>query len=1639
MPSELIGKPVSSPASTGGAGTFFEQHVAAYWLALLLVRGIPPIFQDCFVEEVHLQTKRLGWDTDDFLVVGQTDSGKLRKIVGQVKRTFTVAADVKCKKAIQDFWRDFKKSDLFSPDTDCLVLVTQRGTNALLGDFSNLLICARESRDASDFEHRLAAQVSKKAAQYCEVIRNIIGEVERRSMSAAELRPFLRVLNVLSLDLFNETRQTESQIKTLLAYSADGALEDAEATWNELLYEASQGMGSGRSFKYEDLPEKLRQRHSSIRREEERVLQALKDHSALILDGIHSTIGKDLHLDRVGVVNQVIKQLESNQVILISGPAGIGKSVIAKDVVSILGHDHFTFAFRAAEFACAHLDETLEKMQLNGKKLKAILASQPRKVILVESVERLLEKSTRDAFNDLLTFVAQDKSWWLLLTCRDYSTDTVRSAFLKQPNLDHSVVKVSPLDDEELGKVKAACPALAYPLENQALRELLRNPFFLDKALQINWSAERELPRSERDLRALFWREIVRSEDRSIDGMPRQRSDAFVKIALRRAQTLSSHADCGDLDPKVLDALLKDSLIVSDPKNDKFIAPAHDVLEDWAILHWIEEQYLGHRDSIQDFAKAIGTYSAIRRAYRKWVTELVQLSPTRVDELFQDAVSNRDLPEYFRDDTLVSLLRSPYAINFLERHSERLWENNKQLLRRLIRLLRVGCVTAPDRLKEHVPLALCFNIPDGPAWGCILKLIQEHLNLFSSEDRLLLLGLIEDWAQGVTKENPYPDGAESVAAIAYWLLKGFYRSIEERKRTLRVLAMIPNADQERFIALLRGSYTDGDRGLLSKELREIIFEDFEGTPVARDMPELFVSIAKDYLLSSETDINRELSYSVDSCLETVFGIKPQRRDGFFPASAYRGPFLSLLRDHHEKGIDLIIDVFNYSAERYAERYARVSFNIEPLSEMLLTFPDGTIRKQWCNAGLWNLYRGTSVGPYVLQSLLMALERWLLEFAEAHPDEIDEILLSILERSASAALTAVVASIATAYPDKCGKTLLVLLSSRECILLDHGRLVNDLVKSLAPSLIADSLPQLNAINKVYEQERKEADSLPHRKRDLVHAVLSLQLGPMASQVLRVLDELRSALPPIEEQNEEDRIWRLALHRMDLRNYRVDKGEIKGLASLGEITSSEEVGRQCIRLDLKEPEPDLKEVVDQNIAQMESMDVRTDLLMWGLKIFRHEEDDNNDPAQWRQKLQQARSTAVEDDGDGDYDLGRCGPGFVAAVCIRDHWNEMLDEERSWCVDVVCSEIERGSEKWDQFTFGRENIFSADRPCAWVLPLLFGKDLNPAQKDRVRRAFVIALSHPVDDVRWYAALGIGRHLWTIDRDLTLRCVNALATEATLVQEAYESERSKTNAGRKGLNEILKDTAAFIRQRFFEADGIASHAYAQMDTSSRFGAMANKCILAILGQAPTEPEAIAAFERLALTFVKWWDLDDDRCQDREKERNLFAEFLLRIPADKALNIIRPIIDAIDSHPDRVSEILLELIAAGGRQPNTPKKVDELFKNLPRSSIVLNSYIKFLYYLGKESLPQAFVHIENCLRQGDQQKMLKEKGTISLLEVLLQRYVYGRPLELKSKGDLKVAVLFLLDLLVDFGSSASFRMRDDFVTPVPATSLSHL
>ena len=1707
---------VSSPASTSGAGTFFEQHVDAYWLALLLVGGIPPILHDCTVDEVQMQTEHRDWHTDDFLVVGKNGSGQLRKLAGQVKRTFTVSAtDDECKKAVQDFWKDFKNPQQFSPDSDRFVLVTLRGTDTLLRHFSGLLDCARASRDEGDFEHRLNTPgfIDKRAVRYCNEIQKIVSEAEDRDVSLAEVWPFLRVLHVQSLDLDTPTAQTEGMIKSLLAHTADkpDAIGVADATWNALLRKASKGMSEARSYRHCDLPEELIQRHSPIADIEQQALLALDDHSKPILDGIRSKIGS-LHLERDSLVQQVLNHLESNQIVLISGVAGSGKSVIAKDTIEILAADHFVFSFRAEEFARPHLDETLQSIHgpASAMTLGAIMTGQGRKVMLVESIERLLEKSTRDAFTDLLTLMAKDKSWRLLLTCRDYAVDLVRTAFLSSRTAGY--IDVPPLNNEELVKVQKHYPQLARPLANPALRRVLRNPYVLDMALRIQWSEQRSLPQSEREFRNLFWQEIVRAEHRSSAGMSQRRENTFVEVSLRRARALTLYANCKDFNPKVVENLRHDSLVVRSQESDSLLAPAHDVMEDWAILYWIQEQYVIHEGSLQELSAEIGGHPAVRRTYRKWVTELVESNLDAADDLFKAAICGEGIPDHFRDDTLISLLRLSSSSALLERQKSELFANDNQPFLRVIHLLRVACVTPNTRLSSLATLPSLFNMPDGVAWACVVKLAATDLDSFVEKDRIHLLRLIEDWVRGVSLQNPYPDGAEAVARIAHWLLSHItgYGSNDYREKILQVIAKIPNADSEGFSALLRGSGEYEGQNYTTKNFQKIIFEELDGAPAARDMPDLIVSVAKGYLLISESDLaqGREYHSFVNIDIEPLFGLKDDIGYNAHLASADCGPFLPLLRNHSSKGLDLIIDVFNHSTEWYAHpREGCEDEAVEPPFEMELIFSDGTSRKQWVNPRLWNLYRGTSVGPDVLQCILMALEHWLLEYAEAHPDELDQTLLNILQRSNSGALTAVVASVATAFPHSAGETLLILLRSRLCILLDRQRLV---IGSQTPTMMADYFPSFNALNKIYKQERKQADKRPYRIRDLEAAILELQSGSFVSRIHEILDQHRAEMPPVEEQNEDDQIWRLAVHRMDIRQYSVAENAAEIQASL-EGSAPAEDSQTYIRLALNPPEPDLQEMMEQSSVEHEAIDAKLRLQNWGRKVFENSNDSTYDSDQWRQKLQEARDaeTGGEDNN---------GVGFVATVCVRDHWDEILVEEREWCVGVICAEVDRQCNNWNNIARVQRNMSSADRACAWVLPLLMGKSLSDDQQACVHQTLIAALTHAIYEVRVYATLSIGQHLWTIDRELALHCVNTLAKQAMLVQHEVVTDselREKSGEGWKGhfwtrlwaslrghrrhakfsyndrrsIDEIEAKVASIVRKRFNEANWISEDDYRQFGPLGGFEPnRPNIDILRILEWAPTESVAIEAFEQIACKLVSYWDAEETLHGNRKVELEIHLQnFLLRTSLTSARRILQPILDATERHPDKVCKLIQGLVNVEDRQPNTSQfwslwklfadkvrqaqwleQIDDqhaagaemisaiflgdwwkegirhwkslegyaehihlLFADLPPSSTILDAYVQFLYKIGEQSLPDAFIRIATQLKEGDPKQMIKKENTVFCLEVLLQRYVYWRPLELKRQKDLREAVLFLLDLLVEVGSSAAFRMRDDFVTPI--------
>lgn len=131
--------------------------------------------------------------------------------------------------------------------------------------------------------------------------------------------------------------------------------------------------------------------------------------------------------------------------------------------------------------------------------------------------------------------------------------------------------------------------------------------------------------------------------------------------------------------------------------------------------------------------------------------------------------------------------------------------------------------------------------------------------------------------------------------------------------------------------------------------------------------------------------------------------------------------------------------------------------------------------------------------------------------------------------------AVVASVAIAYPHDSAETLLVLLSVRDYVMMDRSRLPNE----AQVSRMAGMLPAMRADHQVDEMERKQANALTYRRHDLEAAIANLQLGPSAARVQALFDRHLAACLRKREQDESDLLWRLAIHRMDLRQYELSQ--------------------------------------------------------------------------------------------------------------------------------------------------------------------------------------------------------------------------------------------------------------------------------------------------------------------------------------------------------------------------------------------------------------------------------------------------------------------------------------------------------------------
>ena len=503
--------------------------------------------------------------------------------------------------------------------------------------------------------------------------------------------------------------------------------------------------------------------------------------------------------------------LSNQSVLLLTGPPGSGKSAVAKSIALSAQNDFECMSFRAEEFAKNSIDDVL-RGSITGIQLRAFLGAQQRAMIHVESVERLLEQPIRDAFSELIGILEECENTKLILTCRDYAAETVVNAFFRRGILTPAILELPPLADSELDDVVREFPALEIPFSRRRIRDFLRNPFFLDTAARIDWLGEEDLPADFTTFRRRCWSEVVRFDSFAQAAMPDRRERAILTLAEKRARELRPFVPTDGIDVEALASLVKDGIVIKDDTG--FAAPAHDVIEDWAIIRWSEAVVAQNQWEATKVAESVGDYPAIRRGFREWLKESLERDADKAEQLVLSGYGDESIPQHFREDLLVSMLRSNLAADFVRRRKNEILAGEGNLLVRVIHLLRTACKRSPDWLKGRPTTLSSLLAPDGEGWPAVLEIASESIDLLVPTHTELLVGLLEDWSRGATSNSIVPAGAVPAGDIAFALVDHLneWRDKDLRKRVLLAIARMPRCNESRFVELIQGASDHGEGG-----------------------------------------------------------------------------------------------------------------------------------------------------------------------------------------------------------------------------------------------------------------------------------------------------------------------------------------------------------------------------------------------------------------------------------------------------------------------------------------------------------------------------------------------------------------------------------------------------------------------------------------------------------------------------------------------------------------------------------------------------------------------------------------------------------------------------------------------------------
>ncbi|MGR3179618.1 MAG: hypothetical protein ACUZ8E_16370 [Candidatus Anammoxibacter sp.] len=1235
--------------SKGSGGSNFEQYVQAAFVTTLIIRGHVPCVPTAELIEIGFQTTNRGYETDDLLAVAKSASGQHRLLV-QSKHNITISSNNdKFKKVIKAFWEDYNNSKLFNKTNDRLLLIKSGLTSDERNHLKSLLNWAKTHASESDFASEVNRIKAKK--KWFEIFQTTLKEANNNNpLSDKDVWGFLRCFDLLEYDFLNQGSVDESYFINLIKLSKNNSTTaNAKEIWNSILAYVSKLNPDGGSITIDSIQKEEIYSYFDVKKLSPyfKAIDKLKSDSDCILKPLKNTIN-GFRLERKEINQSIVNSINEFHLTIVTGKPGVGKSVAVKEVLVDEFSSSSIFAFRADQFNEPHIANVFSKQGIDEtiQDIFSCISLIPDKLIIIDSLEKLLEGDPENAFKQLLSLLNEYKDIKIVGTSRKYAIDLIIQKFgIAKGGLN--IVEVKPLEDHELNTVAVQFPQLCSVLENSKIANLLQIPKYLDFAISsLDKDIEDYSELSLTEFKNKLWDNIIEDITTKRRGLSQKRSKAFSNIAIKRAKKMSHFIEPDDdIDSEAIEALEKDEVIFRG-KGEYGFSPSHDILEDWALIKYIAAQNRKHSNPNELF-KNLGNEPAIRRAFRLWVEDYLIDDNGKINELIKSSLKDNTIERYWADEILIAVFKSDNCKSFFQAFEEELLHDRGSFLNRCLRLIRTTC-------KENNLAGnnTSFLLPIGSGWEAVIFFIRKHLPDLV-HIRPSILNIILDWQyhlllESITQQEEILAVKEITLYYINQIEKGdkFWQEDAIKGKSYDLISLLFN-----LASVAKDEIKElVERAKLAKEERDnwksrsfyenIIKYCLSGLysqRLAKELPELIVSTAWDEWKLKPIKEDEPPSYSLhyDLDKEECWGMKSHLP--IFPSGIYKTPIYNLLLFHPLLGAGFIVEFVNYSVESFVN--SDFAYKNE-IVQVEIELNDGNVIKQWGSWELWVAYRGLSGTNYLLESLLMSLEKYLLELAkyktEISRKNIQFLFNYLLKNSKSVAITSVLSSVAIAYPEEVEMEMLPLFSVKEFYRWDLNRSLQE----------TSSFSPLDMEIPFAQKERWTANQLPHRRKymkGLCDFIIDYQFNirKLNEQIHKVFDKLQAKITDV------DIVWKKTLTDIDIRNHEI-----------GEY--NEKSGGFLIQ---PKYDDDVKSFISS--GQEESEELNTSLSYSRLILNAYEKKADISFGDWEECYKQysnAQSLNIL------YDR----PVTLAILGLSECRGELNNKQFSWCIKTITESI-------------------------------------------------------------------------------------------------------------------------------------------------------------------------------------------------------------------------------------------------------------------------------------------------------------------------------------------------------------------------------